>query len=57
MINAPIVSASQKAPQAKEALGAFMDTPEDTGQFVFRTKEVGILDELHDAKAAIISNW
>lgn len=56
MMNAPIVSASQKAPQVKEALGAFIDTPESTGQFIFRTKD-GILDELHDTKAAIISDW
>lgn len=56
-MNAPIASASQKAPQVKEALGAFIDTPKGTEQYIFRAKEVGILDELHDAKATIISDW
>lgn len=56
-MNTPIVSASQKAPQVKEALGAFIDIPEGTEQSVFRTKEAGILDELYDAKGAIVSDW
>lgn len=56
-MNAPIASASQKAPRIKEALGAFIETPEGLEQFTFRTKEVDILDELHGARATIVSDW
>lgn len=42
MMKKPIVSASQKAPQIKEALGATVDEPEDIEVF----KVFGELDQL-----------
>jgi hypothetical protein len=56
MMSKSIISASQKAPQIKEALGAVTETLEDNSHFV-RANEVDVYEELRDAKAAIVSGW
>lgn len=53
MMSKSIASASQKAPQIKEALGAVTENPGDNDKFI-KAKELDLFD---DFDGAIVTGW